>query len=63
MTEKSKKIILFSTIGWAFFMSIISLNLVNRVIALEINQSFDDGDIRSAIQRLSEDVHRLKTNE
>jgi hypothetical protein len=36
---------------------------MNRVIALEINQSFGDGDIRSSIQRLSEDVHQLKTSE
>ena len=63
MTEKNRKIILFSTIGWAFFMSIISLNLMNRVIALEIDKSFNDDDVRAAIQRLSEDVHQLKTND
>lgn len=63
MIGKHKKIIFFSSIGWAFFMTIISLNLMNRVIALELNQSFNDGDIRSSIQRLSEDVYQLKSSE
>jgi hypothetical protein len=62
MKVRTKKIIFFCIIAWAFFTTIINLNLMNRITKLEINQVFTDENVKSSIQRLSYDVHQLRIN-
>lgn len=46
--------------AYAALTTIVQMNLLTRIAQLEYQQSTVDSDIRSAIQRLSEDVYRLQ---